>query len=116
MKYLSLKIPGSSDYIPNTPGLKSDFGDVGSILSNSFSVVFLIAGFLMIFWMSWGVFQYIFAGGDKEALAKARQRITWAIVGFLFIAISFALSQYISTIFPQNSGHVTSVSTPTPKP
>lgn len=73
---------------------------LGDFVTALLNVFFLIAGFLMLIWFAWGVFQYIFAGGKKEDLAKARSRMTWAIVGFLITAISFAISQYIQTIIP----------------
>jgi hypothetical protein len=41
----------------------------------------------------------ILSGGDKEAIAKARSKITWAIVGVALLALSyliFALLEYIT--------------------
>lgn len=73
------------------------------LISQFLTLGFVVAGFLMFVWAIIGVFQYILAGGNKENLAKARARITWAIVGFLITIVSFALSQYIQSIF---TGHV----------
>lgn len=84
----------------------------GTIVSGFLRVVFFIAGFLMLFWLSWAVFQYIFASGDKEKLAKARARITWAIVGFLITVIAFALSEYAQQIFPLQNVPLTEVTVP----
>lgn len=78
-------------------------GSLGSIISEFMIVVMYIAGFLSFIWFAWGVFEYIFAGGGKEGLGKARKRMTWAIVGFIIFVLSFALSQYVQTIFPTNS-------------
>lgn len=62
-----------------------------------------IAGLVMIVWALIGVFQYIVAGGNKESLAKARGRITWAIAGFILVLASFSVNAYIQGLLgPQN--------------
>ncbi len=108
MNKLALTLPGSVDggnrasfVVPGPEKLKPEFHDLGSILTQFYAVIFYIAGFLMIFWLAWGIFQYIFAGGNKDALAKARSRITWAIVGFLIVTVAFSISTYIKNIYPQ---------------
>lgn len=76
--------------ITNLPGVISAFGNIA----------IYVAGFLMFFWLIWGGFQYIMAEGDKEKLARARGRMTWAIIGFLIVVVSFAISWYAEDIFP----------------
>lgn len=49
----------------------------------------------MFIWAAWGVFDYIRAEGNKEALAKARKRIQWAIVGFIILLFAFMISEFI---------------------
>lgn len=98
---LALTLPGGQQ-IPNPPGFRAEYTSLGSVLSATFNVALFAAGFLMVVWLFWGIFQYIFAGGSKEGLAKARQRITWALVGFIIFIISFALSQWIQTLVPQS--------------
>lgn len=100
MKQLALKLPGDYE-IGNPPNFKSDqFTDLGSFLSGLLTVAFYISGALLISWFAWGVFEYIFAGGEKEKLGKAQKRITWAIIGFLLIAAAFLVSQYVQQFFP----------------
>lgn len=115
MKDLALKIPlvSSTADIPNTAGgLKQGFNNLGDLISGSMQIAFLIAGVLLFFWLVWGVFQYIFAGGNKEALGKARSRITLAIVGFLIVALAFTLSNYIKEIFPPQKVPVQQITAP----
>ncbi len=104
MKELALTVPGSKDFNPNVSGLRPEFKDLGSFLTALLPVIIYLAAFLMIFWMAWGVFEYIFAGGNKDSLSHARKRITWSIVGFLVVIISFSIYQYAQTIFTKNSG------------
>lgn len=88
-------------------------GTLGEFISRLFMVILFLASALMFYWIVWGIFHYLFSGGDKEGLSKAQKRITWAIVGFIIIVISFALSQYIQTIFvPKLPGGVTPITKP----
>lgn len=88
-------------------------GTLGELITKAFDLVLFIAGALMFYWIIWGVFHYLFSGGDKNELGKARARITWAIVGFLLLLIVFALKDYLQTIFPVRlPGGITNVSIP----
>lgn len=109
MRELALTIQGTDKTIsiPNalpkpTPGGAIQDQTLGGLLTGFLPIAIYLAGFLMIFWMSWGIFQYIFAGGNKEALGKARSRITYSIVGFLLVVIAFSVYQYTQTIFNAN--------------
>lgn len=98
-------IPGIPDFfqqniVPKFPDPNT--AKLSDVLGPGLNMAFIISGFLMLIWLVWGVLQYIFAGGDKEGLAKARSRITWAIVGFLLVVIAFAVSQYAQQIFFPN--------------
>lgn len=88
---------------------------LGELISKSFNLVLFIAGALMFYWIIWGVFHYIFSGGDKNELGKARARITWAIVGFLILLIVFALKEFLQTLFPADvrlPGGIPNISVP----
>lgn len=83
-----LNIPGFTDQGPFKLGTT-----LGDVLSSLFNIVLLLAVVLAFFWLIWGAFHYIFAGGDKEQLSKARAKITWAIVGLIMTALAFLVSQ-----------------------
>lgn len=89
--------------VPKIPGI-DDFPTLGNFLTRILDVAFYLAVFLAFYWLVWGAFQYITAGGNKEKLAQARARITWAIVGLLITAIAFALSQFAAQILPPATG------------
>ncbi len=109
MEKLALTIDGIGEKTLNDDGTttqqtiiqsptKSSFTDLGSTLSAFYGVIFYIAFFLVLIWLVWGIFQYLFAGGNKEGLAKARGRITWAIVGFVILVIAFFVSDLLKGI------------------
>lgn len=81
--------------------IRQEEGVLGILVTNFLNIAFIIAGFLMFFWLVWGIFQYIYSGGNKEGLQAARQRIMWAIIGFIIVVFAFLISQYTKEIFPQ---------------
>lgn len=86
---------------------------LGGVLSGLFNVALLIAGFLMFIWIIWGVYQYIFAGGNKDGLAKARSRIIWAIVGFIILLLAFAISQFFQEVINPADPPIKDITKPT---
>jgi hypothetical protein len=84
------QILNKDSFVPNFP-IKTT---IGGFVSELYQVAFLIATFVALYWLAWGVFEYIFAGGDKQKLSSARGRITWAIVGLVFVLLAFLIAQY----------------------
>lgn len=103
MEKLALSIPGYGQ-IANTPMDTSKFVGAGGqgTIANTITVfaepALLIGAFLMFFWAAWGVFDYIKAEGNKDALSKARRKIQWAIAGFFILVLAFFLSDTIRGI------------------
>lgn len=103
---LALELPWSTGptRIQNTPMNTTLFSDpsangqvtIAAVISRGLEVALYIGGALMFFWAIWGVFDYIKAEGNKEALAKARKKIQWAIVGFIILLLSFFISDFLS--------------------
>lgn len=86
---------------------KPEFSNLGSLISTSYLLVFYLAISFALVWLSWGVFEYIFAGGDKDQLSSAKSRITWALVGLIFIAIAYLIAQWATQILQPKPGTVT---------
>lgn len=103
MNKIALTLPGSSP-ISGPDDLKSEFTDLGSFISPLLQIVFYIAAFLAFYFLIWGAFQYIMAQGNKENLAKARARITWALIGLIVVLLSFFIAQFAGQIFSPSKG------------
>ena len=87
----------------NLPAPLAGFGTgakgIGTFLSNAVGLAYTAAGIIFVVMFFWAGFQWMLAGGDKEAVAKARARIINALIGLLLLAIA----PLIFTII----GHVT---------
>jgi len=109
MKDLKPTIPGLKDiydfYTDRTnPYQPNKFDTLGDVLSGLLVVLFYVAIFIAFYFLVWGALSYIFAMGQKENLAKARARITWAIIGLVVTILAFAVAKFASEIFKPTTG------------
>lgn len=101
---IALTLPGSPPLQNPVPSLKPEFQNLASLLNPIVNIIFYIAIFLAFFWLVWGAFAYIMAGGKKEDLAKARARITWALVGLSLTLLAFFVAKFAGEIFKPTTG------------
>lgn len=71
---------------------------IGDIISTGIRIVFIIALLGVLIMLVVGAVQWVFSGGDKDALGKARSRITHALVGLLILALAFLLAVVVGNI------------------
>lgn len=87
---------------------------IGDFITNALSLVFIFSVLAVLIMLIWGAFEWITSGGDKDAVAKARNRILNALIGLAVLAVAFALfrlgAQFLG--FP----NTTSFTIPTPNP
>ncbi len=91
------------DFYSASP-VKGRFENLGDIITGFSDLVFYIAGALTFIWFVWAVFEYLLAGGDKQKLASARNRITWALVGLLVVAMSYGVAKFAEEIIKPRGG------------
>jgi hypothetical protein len=72
--------------------------NVSVIIKNALIIVFTAATLLVLIYLIIGAFQWITSGGDKEAVGKARGKITNALIGLLILALSFVIVNVVTTI------------------
>ncbi len=99
---LALTLPGSNNIVDSP--VKEKFTDLAGVLTGILNIVFYLAAFMAFFYILWGAFSYISAQGKKEDLAKARARITWAIIGLVIVFLAFILTQFIAEVFKPQGG------------
>ena len=108
MSKLALTLPGNNGPVPINPAANpaTNFPagsfELATAINAFMEVALYVGATLMFFWMVWGVFDYLKAEGNKEALAKARKRIQWAIAGFIILLASFFMSDFaLSFLVPK---------------
>lgn len=101
---IAITLPGFSPIPSPIPSLKPEFTNVASVLSGLLEIALYISIFLAFYYLIWGTYQYILARGDKEGLAKARERIKWALIGLVVVFMAFLIARYAGGVFPATRG------------
>lgn len=70
------------------------YSDLGTFITNIVQLVFVFALIAVLVMMIWGAFEWIVSGGDKDAVAKARNRILNSLIGLAVLAVAFALFKF----------------------
>jgi len=87
-------IGGGKNANPNSGGAA-----LGQLISNLVGALF-IAGFLLAFMeLLLGGISWITAGGDKQKLETARDKITNAIIGIIIVGAAYALTSLVARFF-----------------
>jgi len=89
---------------PVLPELYNQTGSTGIDVINQFipnliELAFVIAAVIFIFVMIMGGIQWIFSGGDKNAVQSAQGKITNAIIGLVVLFSIFAVIKILGAFF-----------------
>ncbi len=104
MKILAAITPATVQSVfggPITPPPGSPAGSPVSTISQY--IIFGIQTFLIIaaiaamFFMLWGAFDWVTSSGDPDAIAKARQKITNAVIGLVLVVVALGIFVLVST-------------------
>lgn len=104
VKYLAqdLTVPGSNVTIHgplNSANATLRFDNLSSIASNAVTLIFPIAGAILLAMLMFGGFEYITSFGDPKKAELARTRITNALIGIVIIFASYWIVQLVDYIF-----------------
>lgn len=72
---------------------------IGSILSRAIPFVFAFAGIGLFLMILASGFDYLTSAGDEKKLEQGKQRLTYAIVGFVVIFASFWIVEALGAMF-----------------
>lgn len=89
---------------------------LGTFFSNIIEIIYVVGGIIFIFMLVFSAVQWLISGGDKEKVAQAKARLTYAIMGIVLLAVSFILIGTIGKItgFTLFQGQNNPPVTPTP--
>jgi len=93
------KKPGEFYEVFPPPDFKTEFTDIGSIISALLPYIYVIAGLILFGAIIISGFQFLFSAGDPKKTAGAKGCLTNAIIGFLIVFLSWWLIQIIEVIF-----------------
>ena len=71
---------------------------LGQIISSLVPYLFVIAGLLLLLYLIFGGFGLLTSRGDPKAVASAKERITFAVVGFVIVFASYWIVQIVGQI------------------
>lgn len=84
------------------PSLDLKDGDgnitIGSIISALLPYFYGLAGFLVLLYLVLGGYQVLTSQGDPKLMATGREKITWAIVGFIILFSAYWIVQLAGRI------------------
>jgi hypothetical protein len=103
MKKIALTIPAPTPYVISGPiGFKTEFTNIGAIISALLPYLFVLAGIILLFMLIAGGFGLLTSAGNPEKIKAAWARITSALIGFLVIFCSYWLIQILGVILGMN--------------
>ncbi len=85
--------PGTEQKFPTHVGL------VGTLISKIILVALGVGGMLTVIFIIVSGIQFITSGGDPKGAAAAKDRLVYAIIGFIVLALAFAVLQIIDRLF-----------------
>ena len=71
-------------------------------LTNIIGIIYSVAGVIFVFMIIFSAFQWMTSGGDKEAIGKARSRLTHSIIGIVLLALTFVILNVLGQILHFN--------------
>lgn len=71
---------------------------INNFLSTIINLFFMLAAIAVVFMVVWGAYDFIISFGEKDAIGKARQKITWAIIGLIVLSLSFVIFRVLEQI------------------
>lgn len=76
---------------PGSQALQDPGAGFSKLLGSGIQLVFTIAGLMLLFYLFYGAFLYITSNGEDEKVAKARNTMTYAVIGIVLLIVGLGL-------------------------
>jgi len=83
-------------YAPAPVGVPTN---LGTLLAWAIRTIFLLAGFIVGYYVLTGALDWVQSGGDKEKVETARKKITTAIIGLIILFATLAIVALVENVF-----------------
>jgi hypothetical protein len=70
----------------------------GDFVTRILPQIYTIALILVLIYLVWGSYKYLISGGDPKAVQAAKAHLTWAVVGMIFVFLSYGIFQLVSAL------------------
>lgn len=80
-------------------GLNPNLNSVGNIINTVIPIIFIIAGFFLLFQLVSGGFSLMYSKGDQRAVEAGKSKVTNAVIGFIIIFTSYWLVVILGEVF-----------------
>jgi hypothetical protein len=98
MKELAITFPGGTTVNPTT-GPTGGLSFLSGVLGQALTIFMMLGLMLVAVYFVWGATQWAGSGGDKAKIAAGRNRITYAIIGFILVLLSYFVITAIGFLF-----------------
>lgn len=104
IEFLALTLPGQdgqpAQQITAPNGIpKGGMTTLSSVLTNGITIFLILGAIVTLIMIVTAGIQWSSSGGDKAKLQSARNRLTWAIIGFSLLLLSFFAINIVGYLF-----------------
>ena len=99
MALLSLKLPGDEPVEAPIGVRKGGEEELINILQASIYLLFIFAIIFALLVLIYSGWLWMTSSGDKQKIASAKQRITYALVGLIVVFLSFFIINFVTGFF-----------------
>ncbi len=71
---------------------------INSVIQTIIRLIYAAAAVIFVFMLLFSGLQWIMSGGNKEAIAAAKNRLQWAIIGIVVLALAFVIIRILSDV------------------
>lgn len=105
---LNHKLFAADDIIPLPTGVNlptvPEGVDLQALVNFAIQILLVFAVILAFIFFLLGGIAWISSGGNKEALEKAKKKITYSILGLIIALLSFVVIKFLAQIFGVEQG------------
>lgn len=102
MGLLSIKLPGGEEIAPPAGVPTGGEGKLIDILQAFIYLFFIFAIIFALLVLIYSGWLWMTSVGDKQKIASAKQRMTYALVGLIVVFISFFIINFVTGFFNIN--------------
>lgn len=81
---------------------KEQLSTPGGIISRALEFIFPLAGLVLFVMIVWGGFEMLSTAASKKSMDAGRQRITYAIIGYILLFASYWIIRIMEMMFGVN--------------